>query len=60
MLTRASLLGALLVNLAGCALQTIEGNYTCTDPDKGHIGPNGEPDPCHDQDKDAGADADAD
>ncbi len=49
MLARAPLIGALLVNLAGCALQTFEGNYTCTDPDKGHIGPNGIPDPCHDQ-----------
>ena len=54
MLVRSSFLGALLVALAGCALQTIQGNYTCTDPDKGHRGPNGEPDPCHYQDADAG------
>lgn len=52
MLARALLLGALLVALTGCALQTFEGNYTCTDPDKGHVGPNGRPDPCHDQDTD--------
>lgn len=52
MLARASSLGALLVALTGCALQTFEGNYTCTNPDKGHIGPNGRPDPCHDQDTD--------
>ena len=52
MLVRSSFLGALLATLAGCALQTIQGNYTCTDPDKGHRGPDGQPDPCHRQDAD--------
>jgi hypothetical protein len=60
MLARASLLGALLVSLAGCAPETLDGTYTCFHPDKGHIGPNGKPDPCHYQDMDAGVDADAD
>ena len=49
MLSRAALLGALLVALAGCALQTFEGNYNCTNPDVNYVGPNGIPDPCHDQ-----------
>lgn len=49
MLARASLLGAVLVALVGCAVQTIEGNYNCANPDKDYIGPNGIPDPCHDQ-----------
>ena len=59
MLARVAFLGALLGALAGCTLETVEGNYTCAAPDKGHRGPDGRPDPCHYQDKDAGADADA-
>lgn len=51
--------GALLVALAGCETYTIEGNYTCTDPDKGHRGPDGMPDPCHYQDAGAPVDAGA-
>jgi hypothetical protein len=50
MLARVAFLGALLGALAGCTLETVEGNYTCADPDKGHRGPDGKPDPCHHQD----------
>jgi hypothetical protein len=49
MLARASLLSAVLVALAGCAPEFIEGNYNCTNPDKDYVGPDGIPDPCHDQ-----------
>ncbi len=53
MLSRVSVLGALLAALAGCGpTYNIEGNYTCTHPDKGHLGPDGQPDPCHEQDGD--------
>ncbi len=50
MLARVAFLGALLGALAGCTLETVEGYYTCADPEKGHRGPNGQPDPCHHQD----------
>ena len=49
MLVRALLLGALLVNLTGCAVQTFEGNYNCLHPDEDYVGPDGIPDPCHDR-----------
>jgi hypothetical protein len=56
MLARASFLGALLAALAGCGdTYNINGGYTCTDPDRGHLGPNGQPDPCHEQDAGAGS-----
>ena len=57
---RCSWVGALLVALAGCSTYSVESKYTCADPDKEHRGPDGMPDPCHEQDADAGVDADAD
>ena len=52
MLARVSLLGALLAALAGCEPYISGSVYTCTDPEKGHLGPDGEPDPCHYRDAD--------
>jgi hypothetical protein len=65
MFVRASLLGALLAALAGYELAGCEpyisgSVYTCTHPDIGHIGPDGEPDPCHYEDVDDGTDGGAD
>ncbi len=58
MLARVSFLGALLATLAGCWTYSSPSNYYCTDPDKGHRGPDGKPDPCHERDpSDAGPDA---
>lgn len=57
MLLRASFLSALLVSLAGCEPRVNLSVYSCADPEKGHLGPDGEPDPCHDKDADAGPDA---
>jgi hypothetical protein len=48
-------MGLLLVVLTGCN-KYMDG-YSCLHPDKGHIGPDGLPDPCHDQDADAAPDA---
>jgi hypothetical protein len=56
---RCSWVGALLVALAGCSTQS-EKSYSCAAPDENHVGPDGMPDPCHEQDADAGVDADAD
>jgi hypothetical protein len=53
---RCSWVGALLVALAGCSIYPVESKYTCTNPDKGHRGPDGMPDPCHEQDAGAGGD----
>jgi hypothetical protein len=50
MSARASLLGAVLVALAGCATQTFEGLYTCANPDEDYLGSDGTPDPCHKRD----------
>ena len=57
MRVRVSFLGALLAALTGCTTYTFGSNYYCTDPDKGHLGPDGKPDPCHERDtSDAGPD----
>ena len=53
MIACRSWVGTLLVVLVGCAAQD-EKNYTCTKPDENHVGPDGMPDPCHDQGADAG------
>src|SRR5689334_3117934 len=59
MFARVSLVGVLLVALAGCVVNEIN-LYTCPHPDKGHKGPDGEPDPCHEQDPDGGTDGGTD
>lgn len=57
MLARVSFLGALLAATAGCYTYPFASNYYCADPDKGHLGPDGKPDPCHERDtSDAGPD----
>jgi hypothetical protein len=56
MIARGMLVGVLLVTLAGCKAEDIPTGYSCKDPDKGHLGPDGMPDPCHEQDADAGGD----
>lgn len=56
MLARRSL-GVLLAVLAGCEPRVSLSVYSCADPEKGHLGPDGEPDPCHYDDADAGPDA---
>jgi hypothetical protein len=43
--------GLLLVVVAGCGVQRLDW-YFCDNPDKGHLGPDGEPDPCHKRDPD--------
>jgi hypothetical protein len=53
MITRSSGAGLLLVFLAGC-VQNLDWYYTCENADPDHIGPDGEYDPCHDQDVDGG------
>jgi hypothetical protein len=50
---RCRWVGALLVALAGCSTQS-EKSYSCAAPDENHLGPDGMPDPCHEQDADAG------
>jgi hypothetical protein len=52
-----AIVGALLVVLAGCDRSDIN-DYSCTDPDKGHLDAEGKPDPCHHHDLDAGAPGD--
>ena len=58
MTARAWWVGPLLVVLGGCSAETQidDDGYTCADPDKSHIGPDGAPDPCHDQAAGAGGD----
>ena len=56
MIARSFGAGLLLVFLAGC-VQNLTWHYTCDNPDPEHLGPDGEPDPCHDQDVDGGTDA---
>jgi hypothetical protein len=58
MIARSSGAGLLLVFLVGCV--TNLDWYPCDNPDKGHRGPNGEPDPCHYQDADGGTDGGTD
>ena len=51
------MLGVLLA-LSGCVVAYGNVGYTCDNPDRGHLGPDGKPDPCHRRDvADAGADA---
>jgi hypothetical protein len=47
MFARGSWIGILLVALVGCGMQYVDGGYTCANPEKGHIGSDGLPDPCH-------------
>jgi len=49
MIARSFGAGLLLVFLAGC-VQNLTWHYTCDNPDPEHLGPDGEPDPCHDRD----------
>ena len=49
MIARSSGAGLLLVFLVGCGVQYID-LYACDDPDTEHLGPDGKPDPCHEQD----------
>lgn len=62
MLVRAAMACALIAatvgyGIAGCEPRLTGALYSCPDPEPGHIGPNGEPDPCHYQDVDGGEDA---
>ncbi len=59
MIARSSWAGLLLVVLVGCDRMNID-VYSCYFPDKGHKGPDGQPDPCHYQDTDGGTDGGAD
>src|SRR5512132_3046521 len=54
MLARSLGMGLLLVALVGCDTLRLD-VYRCENPDKGHKDANGEPDPCHRNDPDAGA-----
>jgi hypothetical protein len=54
MIARSSGAGLLLVFLAGCGVQNLNWNYICDDPDPKHRGPDGEFDPCHEQDVKSG------
>jgi hypothetical protein len=56
MLGRKVWAGVLLVGLVGCDYYDLVDAYWCDHPDKGHKGPDGQPDPCHRQDVDGGAD----
>jgi hypothetical protein len=48
------------VVLTGCDVMNLD-VYSCYSPDKGHLGPDGQPDPCHHQDSaDAGTDGGGD
>ncbi len=58
MIARSSWVGVLLVGLTGCGVQSAP-LYYCEDPDIGHKGPDGEPDPCHFQEA-AGGDPQCD
>lgn len=49
MIARSFGAGLLLVFLAGC-VQNLTWHYTCDNPEPDHLGPDGEPDPCHDRD----------
>ena len=42
--------GLLLVSLAGCGVQYFDWDYTCDNADPEHRGPDGEYDPCREQD----------
>ena len=55
MIARSSGAGLLLVFLVGC-VQDLTWRYACEHPDPKHRGPDGEFDPCHEQDADGGTD----
>jgi hypothetical protein len=57
MIARSSAAGLLLVVLAGCGVQRLDWDYICDNPEPDHLGPDGQPDPCHEQDADGGTDA---
>jgi hypothetical protein len=57
MIARSFGAGLLLVVLAGCGVERLNWRYTCENADPDHLGPDGEPDPCHDRDVDGGTDA---
>jgi hypothetical protein len=50
MIARSFGAGLLLVFLAGCGVERLNWRYTCDNPEPDHLGPDGEPDPCHDRD----------
>jgi hypothetical protein len=50
MIARSFGAGLLLVVLAGCGVNYLNWEYTCENADPDHLGPDGEPDPCHDRD----------
>jgi hypothetical protein len=50
MITRSSGVGLLLVVLAGCGVQRLDWDYICDNPEPDHLGPDGQPDPCHERD----------
>ena len=52
MIARSSGAGLLLVFLTGC-VQNLTWRYACENPDPKHRGPDGEFDPCHEQDVDS-------
>ena len=49
MIARSAVAGLLLVFLTGCGEIYLDW-YFCDNPDVEHLGPDGKPDPCHDQD----------
>jgi hypothetical protein len=53
MIARSSGVGLLLVFLTGC-VEHLNWEYTCENADPDHLGPDGEPDPCHDRDVNSG------
>jgi hypothetical protein len=57
MIARSLWAGLLLVALAGCS-KYMDG-YSCLHPDRGHKDADNNPDPCHENDPDAGEDAGA-
>ncbi len=62
MLVRAAVIGALLSAVvvgcaAGCDAMLSGALYSCKEPEPGHRGPDGVPDPCHYQDAAGGTDA---
>jgi hypothetical protein len=59
MIARSSWAWLLLVFIVGCKPGYID-LYACEYPDLEHVGPDGKPDPCYEQDVDGGADCGAD
>ena len=50
MIARSSGAGLLLVFLTGCGVNYLNWEYSCENADPEHLGPDGEPDPCHKRD----------